>query len=168
MYRLEKLQRISAALRYLVIAIGAGVAIIALTGQLVFDQWWLDTASEPFNRLWQQRADLHGPLLALVMPAVIFALLGFYWLQRLFAIYQRGEFFSQPSMGCYLWLVWLKVASFIYGALLPILLVQLAPSDEPVAIVINFGDFFTLLLLLVTMYLLKAAQAINQENREFV
>ncbi len=93
--------------------------------------------------------------------------LGVYWLQRLFSEYQQGHFFTNASMRCIVWLVWLKAAAFIYGIFWPLLLIAVAPIQD-VGLTIEAGTLVELLVLLLIVHLLKAAQQINDENKAFV
>ena len=73
-------------------------------------------------------------------------------------------------MRCYLWLVWLKVAAFIYGILWPVLLPVLLPAMESadLQVTISAGALVELVVLLMIVHLLKAAQQIYDENKAFV
>lgn len=170
MTRLHKLQRISAGLRWLVIIVAATIFTAVITGPLLFDQWWVAVGDATFNQLWQDPAVSHALLSAVISPLVVMAALVAYWLQRLFGEFQRGGFFTDSSMRCFLWLVWLKVGSFVYTIAWPLILGALpgAKPDADTEITIDVSAFFTLLLLVVIVHLLREAQAINRENREFV
>ena len=166
MTKLQKIQQISGLLRLVVIAIGAAILAILAAGKLLYDQWWLSVSIPLFNELWDS-GDISQTVLSLsVAPFIAAGVLGIYWLQRLFAVYQRGEFFGRASMNCYLWLLWLKGGSYLYGLMLPVLLGSLSGRNGE--IFVDIGDLLTLILLMVILHLLKAAQDIDAENREFV
>ena len=170
MKELERIQRISGVLRYLVLigalALGGAFALMLL----VPDQQLISLGDGQLNELG--RAGAISPQLMLALSAPVIALLaaGIYWLQRLFHQYQQGHFFTEGSMRCYLWLVWLKVAAFIYGILWPVLLPMLLPALESVdlRVTISAGALVELLVLLLIVHLLKAAQQIYDENKAFV
>ncbi len=170
MSRLHKVQRTSAILRWLVIIVAVAILALAIAAPLLFDQWWVAVDNVSFNQLWQNPAVSRALLCLIIAPALIMAALGAYWLQRLFGEFQRGEFFTDGNLRCFAWLVWLKFANFIYTAVWPLLLsvVPGAPADTEAEITIDISALFTLLLLLVIVHLLREAQAINRENREFV
>ncbi len=170
MSNLERIQVISRVLRYLVIAIASGILVAVIIGQLIFGQWWISLGDDNFNVLWENQEVSRVLLAAVMAPLLVIMLMGVYWLQRLLSEFQKGYFFTESNMRCFLWLLWLKVASFVYAILWPLVL-SLFLSQEQSAdmeILLNIGDFFDLLLLVVILHLLKAAQSINRENKEFV
>lgn len=170
MNRLDRIQRISAVLRYLLLfaALGVGIALVFML--LVPTQELIQLGDGQLTEL--RRSGAIGPtlMLALVTPIGGMLLLGIYWLQRLFSEYQQGHFFTDGTMRCYVWLVWLKAAAFVYSTLLPVLLSALSPtagSTDP-AITIEAGTLVELTVLLLIVYLLKEAQQIHDENKAFV
>ena len=122
MTKLEKIQRISKVLRYVVITTAVCIFTYVAVGLLFFGQWWAAIGNSDFNQLWESQTISHGLMGAVIAPSIIIVLLDVYWLQRLFGSYHRAEFFTDNSMRCYLWLVWLKVASFVYGICWPLIL----------------------------------------------
>jgi hypothetical protein len=170
MGRLETIQRISAVLRYALIVIatvlGGAIAIAMLTP----GQDWVTISDGQFTELWRDGTGNKLLLIAVMSPIGIALILGVYWLQRLFGEYQAGRFFTDGSMRCYLWLVWLKAFSFVYGAIWPLLVVKLTTggSDADVAISISAGTLVELIVLLVIVHLLREAQQINDDNKAIV
>ena len=170
MKELERIQRISGVLRYLVLfgalALGGAFALMLL----VPDQELVSLGDGQLNELRRTGAISPQLMLALSVPVIVLLALGIYWLQRLFHHYQQGHFFTEGSMRCYLWLVWLKVAAFIYGILWPVLLPVLLPAMESadLQVTISAGALVELLVLLLIVHLLKAAQRIYDENKAFV
>jgi hypothetical protein len=170
MKELERIQWISGVLRYLVlfgaVALGGAFALMLL----VPDQELVSLGDGQLNEL--RRTGAIGPqlMLGLSVPVIVLLALGIYWLQRLFHQYQQGHFFAEGSMRCYLWLVWLKVAAFIYGILWPVLLPVLLPAMEytDLQVTISAGALVELVVLLLIVHLLKAAQQIYDENKAFV
>jgi hypothetical protein len=73
-------------------------------------------------------------------------------------------------MRCYVWLVWLKAAGFVYGILWPVLLISLDPSQTATdaGVTIEAGTLVELTVLLLIVYLLREAQRIHDENEEFI
>ena len=170
MQALERVKTTSRVLRYLVIAFGA--LIVSGVGVALFasGQNWLSVGDEQLAVLVQSGAISGSAAAALLVPVGVFFILGIYWLQRLFGPYAAGCFFSDASMTCYLWLVWLKVASFAYQLLLPLISASLAQSDGPIdaSIVIDAGTVAELTVLLLIVHILREAQRINEENKGFV
>ena len=119
---LDRIQRISGMLR-LVLLVAAVLLAGALALALVVPgQTWVTLGDGTLNKLRDSGAISPGLMAAIAAPFVILLALGVYWLQRLFSEYQRGNFFTNSSMRCYVWLVWLKAASFVYGIIWPVLL----------------------------------------------
>jgi hypothetical protein len=170
MKELERIQRISGVLRYLVLfgalALGGAFALMLL----VPDQELVSLGDGQLNELRRTGAIIPQLMLGLSVPVIVLLALGIYWLQRLFHQYQQGHFFTEGSMRCYLWLVWLKVAAFIYGILWPVLLPLLLPAMESaeLQVTISAGALVELVVLLLIVHLLKAAQQIYDENKAFV
>jgi hypothetical protein len=117
MSHLERIQGISRILRYLVIVIASGIAVAVIVGQLVYGQWWVSVGDDNFNVLWQNQEVSRVLLIAIITPLLVIMLMGVYWLQRLLGEFQQGYFFTESNMRCFLWLLWLKVASFFYAIL---------------------------------------------------
>lgn len=168
MSRLDKIQRLSAAFRYLLIAASMGIGAAVVIAMFTPEQDWVSIGDGQFNELWGTGNRL--TLLAIMAPLAIVLLLGVYWLQRLFAEYQAGRFFTKGSMRCYVWLVWLKAISFLYGAIWPQLLAGLAagPSIDDLPLSLDVGTLVELIVLLVIVHLLKEAQQLNDENQAFI
>ncbi|MDP5064163.1 MAG: DUF2975 domain-containing protein [Haliea sp.] len=162
---LEKIQRVSGVLRTVLLAaalvIGGSIAL-GLTNQELFI-----LGDGQLNELRQ--SGLISPALSLAMmaPFGVVLVLGVFWLQRLFSEYHQGHFFTNASMRCIVWLVWLKAAAFLYGIFWPLLLMAVAPIQD-IGLTIEAGTLVELVVLLLIVHLLKAAQQINDENKAFV
>ena len=170
MNRLDRIQRISGFLRYLLLFLaavlcGAIALTVLLPGQTLFT-----LGDGQLNELHGSGAISTGLMLAIVAPIGLLLGLGVYWLQRLFSEYQQGNFFTDGSMRCYVWLVWLKAAAFIYGVTWPVLLAALSPAvaATDVAINIEAGTLVELTVLLLIVHLLRAAQQLHDENKAFI
>ena len=168
--RLDRIQRISKALRYVLLGIAVAVCGAIVVMLLIPDQSWVILGNGQLNELY--RTGDVGPLLmfAISAPITLLLALGIYWLQRLFGEYQHGQFFTDGTMRCYVWLVWLKAAGFVYGILWPVLLVSLGPSQAATdaGVTIEAGTLVELIVLLLIVYLLREAQRIHDENEEFI
>jgi hypothetical protein len=73
-------------------------------------------------------------------------------------------------MRCYVWLVWLKAANFLYGTIWPYLLEKLStqPGNVEASITVDAGSFVELIVLILIVHVLKEAQQLNDENKAFV
>jgi Kef-type K+ transport system membrane component KefB len=176
MSRLDKIQRISGLLRYLLIAgatIIGGVITIAMFNT---EQNWVSLGEGDLNALWYSDASSHPWVIAIVVPIATMLVLGVYWLQVLLGEYQAGRFFADSTMRCYVWLVWLKVASFGYSAMWPRLVENMkhvdniasATSDELTATVVDVGSLIELVILVLIVHVLKEAQKVHEENQAFI
>jgi|AntAceMinimDraft_12_1070368.scaffolds.fasta_scaffold33689_2 hypothetical protein len=169
MSRLDKIQRISGLLRYLLIAVATAIGIIIVVAIFSTGQDWVSVGDGQLNALWRSDTSLHPELIAILTPIGAMLVLGVYWLQRLFGEYQVGHFFTNATMRCYVWLVWLKVASFCYGAIWPFLLDNMvgATSEEQTR-TIDVGSLVELVILVLIVHVLKEAQQLHEENQAFV
>jgi len=170
MNRLNRIQRISGLLRYALLLIAAVLGCAIAMTLLVPGQEWVTLGDGHLNTLHNSGAISLTVLLALITPIAIVLVLGIYWLQRLFGEYQQGHFFTDGSMRCYVWLVWLKAAAFVYGILWPLLLINLSPSQEytDLGVTIEAGTLGELAVLILIVHLLKEAQQIHDENKAFI
>lgn len=170
MKRLERIQRMSAVFRYLLITAATVIGGALILALFTSGQTWVTIADGHFVELWSNGADSRLKLIAVTAPLILTVVLGVYWLQRLFGEYQQGRFFSDGTMRCYVWLVWLKAIYFLYSAVWPALLAKMSAEPGPVelAVTIDAGTFLELLVLLLIVHLLKEAQQLDEENKAFV
>jgi hypothetical protein len=170
MNRLQRIQRVSALFRYVLLSASSIIGIAVIVAMLSPGQDWVSIGDGHFAALWNSSSISHAALIAVMTPVAVTLLLGVYWLQRLLGEYQAGNFFTDSSMRCYVWLVWLKATSFIYSAIWPLLLEGLsaAPGAADWPVSFNAGSFVELIVLLMIVHLLKAAQQISDENKAFV
>lgn len=167
---LDRIQRISGVLRYLVLILTPVLLGAIALAVLMPDQTLVTLGDGQLNELRSSGAIGAGLMFALVAPTGLMLGLGIYWLHRLFGEYQQGHFFTEGNMRAYVWLVWLKTAAFAYGVLLPLLLASLSPagSATDVAINIELGTLVELTVLLLIVHLLRAAQHLHDENKAFI
>jgi len=170
MSRLERIQRVSAVFRYLLIAVSTVIGSAVIIAMFAPGQDWVSVGDGRFNELWNSGTSNHLMLIVVMAPIAITLVLGVYWLQRLFGEYQAGRFFTDNSMRCYVWLVWLKFVNFLYGAIWPLLLVGLSTTGDTVDLPVSLdaGTLVELIVLLLIVHLLKEAQQLNDENKAFV
>ena len=170
MGRLERVQRVSAWLRYLLLGVSTIIGFAVILAMFIPGQDWVSVGDGSFTKLWNSGTNNHLTLIAIMAPIAITLVLGVYWLQRLFGEYQAGRFFTDSSMRCYVWLVWLKAISFVYGALWPGLLEGLSAPGGTAdgSVSLDAGTFVELVVLLLIVHLLKEAQQVSDENKAFV
>ena len=168
--RLDRIQYISGLLRYLLLFAAAVLSCAIAVTLLVPGQEWVTLGDGHLNKLYSSGAINLQLMLVLITPVVIVLALGIYWLQRLFSEYQQGHFFTDGSMRCYVWLVWLKATAFVYSILWPLLLNTLAPTQgvSDVALTVEAGTLGELIVLILIVHLLKEAQQIHDENKAFI
>ena len=166
----SKIKKISFSLRVLIIVIALIAAIYLIYTYITVDKIMLNS-NDYFNRLWNDPTVNHALLFFLKMPLVVAYILSIYWLQKLLSHYQNGVFFGQQPMRCYLWLVWLNVATFLISILEHISEAYYYSTyygDVELDLPINIANINTMILLLIITYLLKAAKEIDSENKEFI
>jgi hypothetical protein len=168
--RLERVQRVSAMARYLLIAASSILGIAVVMALFTPGQDWVSVGNGRFIELWHSQSSNRLALLAITAPIAFTLVLGVYWLQRLFGEYQAGRFFTDSCMRCYSWLVWLKAVSFVLGILWPYLLERSSNVAGTLGapLTIDAGSFIELIVLLLIVHLLKEAQQLNDENQAFV
>ncbi|WP_299494753.1 DUF2975 domain-containing protein [uncultured Shewanella sp.] len=175
---MKKLMKISGVFRVLVIL--AMAVIVAFLGYSYIDSDELRLGGNPlFHALWFHEGANRGILFTIQFPLFFALVLGVFWMQKLLGYFQQGQFFSSQTMNCYLWLIWIKIVSFVYKFIQPLMihhyysvLEQQSPlhltGHFPLQLEISFDSITTLLLLLVIAYLLKAAKDIEAENKAFI
>ena len=170
MGRLEKIQRFSAVFRYLLITGSIVIGGAVILAMLTPGQNWVSVGDGRFAELWNSETSNHPALIAVMTPIAMTLILGVYWLQRLFGEYQAGRFFTDGNMRCYVWLVWLKIISFFYSAIWPLLLEIASGVASPIDadLSIDAGTLIEHIVLLLIVHLLKKAQQLNDENEAFI
>jgi hypothetical protein len=168
MDRLMRIQRISAACRYVLLCAATALGAATMLALFTPEQNWISIGEGQFFAAWDSD-EANRPLLGAIMaPVAITLILGVYWLQRLFNEYQQGHFFTDGSMLCYLWLVWLKAFSFAYALIWPLLLQMPDSGSTDMGITLDAGSVVELVVLLLIVNLLREAQQINEDNKGFV
>ena len=105
-------------------------------------------------------------------PLLTFSVISYttFWFYRLFDYYSKGHFFGDEVMRCYVMILWTRVVDFLYTSFYDVLIWAFHPErkDFNVEVVVDMKTLFTLVVLLVITYILKLANQIDKENREFV
>ncbi|MBO1256323.1 hypothetical protein J3L16_11585 [Alteromonas sp. 5E99-2] len=107
----------------------------------------------------------------LLMPRVIGAVILFFWLQKLFQLYEKSCYFSPKSMQCFIWIVVTNAALYAYTVVLNIgftLYMRKLDTGDEYPIVIDLLYVFTLFVSLALVHALKHANKIENENKEFI
>lgn len=165
MIRGEKLQRISAVLRVLVILVGV-LSVGAIGATLLDIAPIISPSSEAwFLSLWE--SDEFRSILAwVILPIYLAFFATLYWLHSLFKEFQQGLFFSSHSIRCYQWLVWIQVSVFFYDIIWPPILAVFMDIKGQVTLDISHIVLLTLLAFIAQA--LSLAKQIQEENQEFV
>jgi hypothetical protein len=167
---MKQLMKLSGFFRVFVL-IATAVVVVYLGYSYLIEGEIRFSTSHLFLEAWHDERASKGILLAIQIPLFLTLLIGVYWLQKLLSYYQQGLFFGRESMHCYLWLIWLKVFDFVLEMVQPLVTGFYHRSifkESSIELPIDFGDFTTILLMLIIVYLLKAAKEIEEENREFI
>lgn len=167
---MQKLMKISGFFRGVVLVATAVVLVYLGYSYWVHDELRF-ASSMLFNELWFDERASRSVLFAIQAPLLVSLIIGVYWLQKLLSHYQQGHFFGQEAMTCYLWLIWIKLADFGIEICQHLVtgyyhgkFYDMTHLELPV----DFGSITTLLLMLLIVYLLKAAKEIEAENKEFI
>ncbi len=167
---MQKLTKISGLFRGLVI-IGATAMFFFLAYEYIVNDELRRASSAYFYELWDTDNADRGILLALQLPRLFTLFIGLYWLQRLLGHFQLGHFFGNEAMRCYLWLLWLKVADMllkIAQELVTAIYHSQYFEHTRISLDLDIGNITTILMMLLIVYLLKAAREIEAENKEFI
>lgn len=167
---MQKLMKISGFFRGVVL-MGSAAMLFFLVYEYIVNDELRRAASTYFYELWDNADANRGILLGLQLPRLITLFVGLYWLQRLLGHFQLGQFFGNEAMHCYLWLIWLKVLDMVLK-----LTQELGTAlyhnqffeHTRISLDLDIGNITTILLMLLIVYLLKAAREIEAENKEFI
>jgi hypothetical protein len=167
---MHKLTKVSGFFRWMVL-VGAAAMLFFLAFEYIVNDELRRAASTYFYELWDNPNANRDILIALQFPRLITLFVGFYWLQRLLGHFQLGQFFGDEAMHCYLWLIWLKVLDIvlkIFQDLGTAIYHSQYFENTRISLDLDVGSITTILLMLLIVYLLKAARQIEAENKEFV
>ncbi|WP_335669714.1 DUF2975 domain-containing protein [Paraglaciecola polaris] len=167
---MQKLMKISGFFKRVVLIASAMMFFFLLYEYVVNDEFHR-ASSTLFYELWLNDSADRSVLLALQFPRLVTLFTGLYWLQRLMGHFQIGEFFGDEAMRCYLWLIWLKVIDMglkIVQELATAFYHEQFFELTRFEVDIDFNNLSTLMMMLLIVYLLKAAREIEAENKEFI
>lgn len=167
---MQKLTKVSGFFRWVVL-IGATAMFAFLAFEYIVNDELRRAASTYFYELWENPNANRDILIAMQLPRLITLFVGFYWLQRLLGHFQLGQFFGNEAMRCYLWLIWLKALDLVlkvFQDLGAAIYHSQYFENTRISLDLDVGNITTILLMLLIVYLLKAARQIEAENKEFV
>ncbi|MCF6437620.1 MULTISPECIES: hypothetical protein [Pseudoalteromonas] len=167
---MDKIQKISGVMRWTVVLIA-----VVVISYLLYQQWVANTIvyfeNHMLHELWESDQANNSLVALLLAPILMLMILSVYWILALLGQFQQGEFFSPLALRYYVAFIWTKVAGLLYKMLLGFVVAKWhdALFDSNLLIIqFEFGYLTTLILMGVVAYLLKAAKAIEDENKEFV
>lgn len=167
---LDKIQKRSKAIRW-VILLFAG-CVLAFIGYEFLTQGRLSYHNEPlFDALWQSGKVSKISLFLTTLPILLLAIGGVYFICKLLVHFERGNFFTQDCFSCFIYFIGTKIASILYSGCLGIATAYWHTSyfeTTELVVGIEFGELVTLGILATVAYLLRAAQEISDENKEFI
>lgn len=167
---MQKLTNISGFFRWVVLT-GSAAMLFFLAYEYFVNDELRRAASTYFYELWGNTDANRSILIGLQLPRLITLFLGLYWLQRLLGDFQLGKFFGNEAIRCYLWLIWLKVIDMIlkiFQELGTAIYHNQFFEHTRISVDLDVGNITTILLMLLIVYLLKAARQIEAENKEFI
>jgi hypothetical protein len=173
----QKIKKIAGRLRmctWLISALLLGLLVAGLvTGESLVSVNNHVLSAELTAALTEKSLYPHGLMSGLEWLQLAGVGLFLFWLQRLMGFFQRGDYFSNPSIRCYLWMAWVIFALLVLPGLNKLYLHYLCyrylpETDAPLELTINFSSLVLLVLLPLIIYLLRIAQSLEIENREFV
>ncbi|MDP2562298.1 DUF2975 domain-containing protein [Psychrobium sp. 1_MG-2023] len=168
--KLQKLQKLAYILRVLVLATIA-LSVFYLVYQYVKNDALVLSTSELFTQLWQSEQSSHPVLALTLLPSFAILFLAGYWLQRLLANFQQGQFFCDDAIKSFFWLIWIKVISIGVTVVEDIAVAYYHSQffeETKLVIGVDLGETLTIIFLLLVAHLLKQAKAIEAENKEFI
>jgi hypothetical protein len=167
---MQKLMKVSGFFRTLIV-IASTAIVFFLAYEYVVNDELRRAASTSFYELWGNPDANRSILLAIQLPRLITLFAGLYWLQKLLGHFQLGHFFGHDAMKCYIWLVWIKVFDILLKIgqeLGTTLYHQQFYEHTPMSIDLDIGNITNVLMMLLILYLLKAAREIEAENNQFI
>ncbi|MGI9278027.1 MAG: DUF2975 domain-containing protein [Endozoicomonas sp.] len=167
----NKIKVISKAIRWLILSLSA-VAVAYLLWSFFYQGTYnFNSDSTQFQQLWYESEANKGALFLYTAPGLILWAVLVYWACRLLSSFEQGNYFSQESIRCYLWLVWVQVAMFV-GHILFTLGISFYHrqlfEDSVTMLSLDLTEIFILFFMVVVLHVLKAARQIEQENKEFI
>ena len=167
----NKIRIISRSLKWSVVGLSLLALGYLIIAYLVQGSFNFNSDSPLFTELWQhEQANQHWLMLSRLPALVLWSLIVF-WSFRLFSYFELGEYFSDRSVRCYIWLVWIQAALFIQYIIVELALGYYHAhffDDTVMALNLDLSRFFTLILMISIVHILKVARQVELENKEFV
>ncbi|MCH2058262.1 MAG: hypothetical protein MK214_16955 [Thalassotalea sp.] len=167
----NKIRIVSCCLKWSVVGLSLLTLGYLLIAYLVQGTFNFNSDSPLFIDLWQHQQANKGLLMLMSLPALILWTLIVFWSYRLFSYFELEEYFSDRSVRCYIWLVWIQVALFAQNIIVEFGLGYYHAhffEDTAMSISLDLSRFFSLLLMISIVHILKVARQVELENKEFV
>jgi len=92
-------------------------------------------------------------------------------LQKLFYLFSQSVFFSSESVRCFSWIVWVNAGLYCYTIIVAVnskIYLQQRALDVALPILIDFSHVFTIIISFALIHVLRHANKIEVENKEFI
>ncbi|OCQ21879.1 hypothetical protein A7985_08705 [Pseudoalteromonas luteoviolacea] len=165
-----KVQKLSKTVRWSILGVSA-IVLLFMSYQLLINGQIRYIDSRPFMTLWESNEVSRTILFLASAPTLFLVFFSIYWMNKLLLEFQQGDFFSHTSFRCYIGFVWTKIIAILYGTVLNFAMGMWHSKfyeSTDLVVKIEFGYLTTLVLLAIVAHLLKAAKALEDENKEFV
>ncbi|RXE87890.1 MULTISPECIES: hypothetical protein [Pseudoalteromonas] len=167
---LDMIQRRSKFIRVGVLSTTA-IVLIFLAYELVFNHrvGYYDNAL--FDELWQSDKVNNVGLFLATTPILFLALAGVHFITRLLKYFEQGHFFTRECLSCFIYFIITEVLSIFFVSALSVIFAYWHDAyfeHTTLVLSLQFGELVTLSILATVAYLLRAAQEISDENKEFI
>ena len=167
----NKIRVVSRCLKWSVVGLSLLALGYILLAYVLQGRFNFNSDSPLFIELWQHEQANKNLLMLTSLPAFVFWSLIVFWSYRLFSYFEIEEYFSDRSVRCYIWLVWIQVALFAQNIIVELVLAYYHAhffDDTVMALNLELSRFFTLVLMISIVHILKVARQVELENKEFV
>lgn len=158
-------------LRWFVVGVSVLAAVYVIGSYIDSGVYNFGSDSTAFKQLWDHPKGSQWILVLLTSPGLFLWMAMVYWLLKLLGHFEKGEYFSEQSIHCFLWLVWINGIKFLAQMVTTLALAYYHSrfyDDTSVSLSVDLGELFTLTFMIVIVHILKAARQIELENKEFI
>lgn len=167
----NKIRIVSRCLKWSVVGLSLLALGYILIAYVVQGRFNFNSDSALFIDLWQHQQANQSLLMLMSLPALLLWSLIVFWSYRLFSYFELGEYFSDRSVRCYIWLIWIQVTLFAQKIIFELALGYYHAhffEDTATSIDLDLSRLFSLLLMISIVHILKVARQVERENKEFV
>lgn len=167
----NKIRIVSRCLKWSVVGLSLLALGYILIAYVVQGRFNFNSDSPLFIELWQHQQASKSLLILMSLPALLLWSLIVFWSYRLFSYFELEEYFSDRSVRCYIWLIWIQVALFAQNIIVELALGYYHAhffEDTTMSISLDLSRLFSLLLMISIVHILKVARQVELENKEFV